>query len=455
MGDASNASAATEIAARYEELLAGRHRTSTVERVAAARQRPDLQYASEPVLGVLRPLFLTESTYRRVCRAAALLSSALSRATARLASTPSLRKHWGLERDHVRLLRLEIRHGAPLLLGRFDGFLSSRGSYAIIEYSNTPGGMVYGQQLAELFDGLPIMKELRRHRSLRYVPTMERMVTAYRRADAEWRGGEAGGARPRLAVVDRDLLAGDKYVEKRAVIALLSARGFEVVVVRSEELAFVRGRLRAQGAPVDAVYYLAEEALEARGEDAIIRALERRAVWLVVGPRDTARFSKSAFAVLSDPKFEHFFTPPELRALRRHLPWTRNLEDTRTRHGDRDVDLMRFVEDHRERLVLKPSLGASGNGVVLGWQVTPSAWRAALRSARDEAHVVQERVDIEEESLPILTPRGGVGRARHRSGLDPYTWNGRAGGCLVRSSRGETMGLLSGTSAIRPVFIVD
>jgi hypothetical protein len=437
------------VVARYEELLAGRHRLSTCELLTQARSRPDLQYADEPVLGILRPHFIGEATYRHVCRVASLVSRALDEACSRLVTDRAFRQLWGLEAAHIRLVRAQIRHGSPLVLGRFDGFLGPDGGYSIIEYSNTPGAMIYGQRLAEIFEELPIMRDLRRSLSMRFIPTAKRMVDAYRRAHRQW----GGRGRPRLAVVDRDLLSGSRYVEKRAATALLREGGVDVDVVRSEDLTFARGRLRARGSAVDAVYYLTDEVLEERGEDAIIRAIESGAVWLVVSPRDTARFSKAAFAALSDPKYASTFGANVQRALRRHVPWTRVLKDGRTRYGQRQVDLMEFVESHREHLALKPCLGASGSGVVLGWETDAAGWRAAIKAASKELHVVQERVPIQEQPLPVLR-RGQIVARLHRSGLDPYTWNGRAAGCLVRASTGEKMGLLSGTGSIMPLCVV-
>jgi hypothetical protein len=447
---ARSTSRATELAARYDALLDGRHRASTCEMLARAWERPELRYLGKPVSEVLRPRFVDRATYRRVGRAARLVSRGLSQTCARLLKDPALARVWGLDRAHVQLMRLEARNKAPLVLGRFDGFLAPDGSYKIIEYSNTPGAIFYGQWLAETFAGLPIMKELAKDCDLAYVPTTRRYVETYRRAHRSW----GGTGTPRLAVVDRDLLDGDAYVEKRAALDLLLQRGFDVTVTRSEELEFRRGKLYASGRLVDAVYYLTEDVLEARGEDAIIRALEAGAVWLVVGPRDTARFAKAAFEILSDSAHAGIFTPDVARALREHIPWTRVVRERRTQYGDRKVDLLPFIEEHREKLVLKPSMGASGKGVILGWETDAPAWRAALAKALESSYVVQERVAIAPLTFPILR-RSSVRHVSFKSGLDPYTWNGdRVGGCLVRATTGDHMGMHSTTSSIVPVFVV-
>src|SRR5262249_5297866 len=140
--------AVARVVDRYDELLATRHRESTCEILAQARHQPELQYVGQPVLDVLRPQFVGVATYRHVCRAATLVARGIATVIARMLADPKLRVLWSLDPGHLRLMRLETKNGAPLVLGRFDGFVAPDGSYSIIEYSNTPGGMIYGQRVA-------------------------------------------------------------------------------------------------------------------------------------------------------------------------------------------------------------------------------------------------------------------------------------------------------------------
>src|SRR5688572_5782837 len=85
----------TEVVHRYDELLLGRHLESTCAELARAGRDPELQYAGYPMCRVLRPRFIGHATYRRVCRAAALVARGIAQATSRLLTSPALRALWG------------------------------------------------------------------------------------------------------------------------------------------------------------------------------------------------------------------------------------------------------------------------------------------------------------------------------------------------------------------------
>ena len=56
------------------------------------------------------------------------------------------------------------------------------------------------------------------------------------------------------------------------------------------------------------------------------------------------------------------------------IPWTRVLREGRAAYGDWVVDLLAFVSDNRERLVLKPASDYGGHGVSLGMETSQSDW---------------------------------------------------------------------------------
>ncbi|MCE9672612.1 hypothetical protein LY474_32875 [Myxococcus stipitatus] len=122
----------------------------------------------------------------------------------------------------------------------------------------------------------------------------------------------------------------------------------------------------------------------------------------------------------------------ETDALRRHIPWTRHASRGQTRgiEGQR-VDLVSYVAENRERLVLKPTFGP---GAVLGWRTDAATWTATLERALEEAWIVQERVPVTEALHPVLDGD----QVRHEAvalDLAPFLWgDGRHGGFLARLS---------------------
>jgi hypothetical protein len=55
----------------------------------------------------------------------------------------------------------------------------------------------------------------------------------------------------------------------------------------------------------------------------------------------------------------------------------------------------------QDELILKPSTGTEGTGVIPGWKdLSPQQWRAHVTSASDPWYVLQERVRPESELFP-------------------------------------------------------
>ena len=78
------------------------------------------------------------------------------------------------------------------------------------------------------------------------------------------------------------------------------------------------------------------------------------------------------------------------------------MEERRTRYRDGQVDLVPFVVEQRERLVLKANDDYGGKGVFLGWETDPATWEDAVRAALEAPFVVQERVSVPTEPYPSM-----------------------------------------------------
>ncbi|MFE9220225.1 hypothetical protein ACFYN3_28230 [Streptomyces lavendulae] len=120
------------------------------------------------------------------------------------------------------------------------------------------------------------------------------------------------------------------------------------------------------------------------------------------------------------------------RLVREHLPYTMHL----SRHhaaGELDV-LLATAARARERLVLKPSCGHGGHGVVFGRGLGPSEWLRVLREELEQDDVVlQELVPADTLRMPFLSP--GRPTTHHEDVafvLSPYLIGGRTCGFLVR-----------------------
>jgi hypothetical protein len=119
---------------------------------------------------------------------------------------------------------------------------------------------------------------------------------------------------------------------------------------------------------------------------------------------------KSCFEVLTDPLLsEKYFSEEERRVFQHHVLWTRVVRERKTSLPSGELgDLLEFARREREWLVLKPSRGYGGEGVLLGQTVADGEWVSALDAAlaSEELWVLQRLAQIPVIEVPTLMPDG-------------------------------------------------
>jgi len=118
--------------------------------------------------------------------------------------------------------------------------------------------------------------------------------------------------------------------------------------------------------------------------------------------------------------------------------------------GD-EVDLIGYVVEHRDRLVLKPTHDFGGHGVRLGWRESESEWEDSIRKAIDSDYIAQHRVELRREEYPTMT--SPIERETYYEDTDPFLFRGRLGGMLTRLSPGELTNVHAQGSVVAPFAI--
>ncbi len=119
---------------------------------------------------------------------------------------------------------------------------------------------------------------------------------------------------------------------------------------------------------------------------------------------------KSCFEVLTDPHLsEKYYSEEERRVFQHHVLWTRVVRERNTSLPSGEPgDLLEFARREREWLVLKPSRGYGGEGVILGQTVSDGEWGSALDAALadEQLWVLQRLAQIPVVEVPTLMPDG-------------------------------------------------
>lgn len=341
--------------------------------------------------------------------------------------------------------------GEPdVVLSRLDAFVTPTGPRFIEINSDAPAGFGYGDRMARVIQRLPVFREFSRRVSVSYRASDEGLV----RAVASTLRAAPGAARPRIAIVDWKEVK--TLPDQEILREAFAQRGFDCVLADPREVGVAGGRLHAGGAPVDLVYRRAVLS-ELVGREAEVRpflgAYRRLLCPFVNSFRCRLSEDKAFLAVLTDEAFAALVSPEERAFLARVLPWTRRVAERHTVKDGRWVDLVPFVAENRERLVLKPTHEYGGRSVHLGSETSPQEWEAAVRAALHAPWVVQERVPIPEEPFPILG-RGGLDFVPLKVNTSPFYVAGADVGAVTRASRSSVINVSAGGGSV-PTFVVD
>jgi hypothetical protein len=341
--------------------------------------------------------------------------------------------------------------GPPdVVLSRLDAFVTPEGPRFIEINSDAPAGFGYSDRMARLFEKLPVFREFARRAPVSYLPSDDGLV----RAVAGQRSS-GGSGRPRIAIVDwaEVKTRPDQEILRDA----FAARGFDCLLADPREMELAGGRLHAGGAPVDLVYRRAvlSELVEHEGEvGAFLEACRQRLCPFVNSFRCRLSEDKAFFAILTDETFAHLMNDGERALVARALPWTRRVAERRTLKDEREIDLVPFIVQEREKLVLKPAHAYGGRSVFLGSETEPADWDRVVRAALEAPWVVQERVGIPEEPFPVLDEESGdLTFVPLKVNANPFYVAGESVGAVTRASRSSVINVSAGGGSV-PTFVV-
>jgi len=234
---------------------------------------------------------------------------------------------------------------------------------------------------------------------------------------------------------------------------------FECVIADPRQLEYRGGQLLVDGiTPVQLVYkrVLLSELVNREGLDhPVIRAVREHAVCMVNPFRCKLLHKKASFAVLSDEANAHWFSPEELGAVQRYIPWTRHVKERSTIYQGDSIDLLPYLSQNKDCFVLKPNDEYGGKGIVLGWEVSQSEWEDSLKTALLEPSIVQERVAVPREPFPSLH-EGRVQIYDRFTDTNPFVWDGAyLSSFLTRLSTADLLNVTAGGGSVVPTFVIE
>ena len=451
MGEAAALSAAIHT---YHDLLTEDIAADSHAQLTDQLQRRGLFFGDRAICTVLRPRFLTEGQYAFIQERARPILRAFRKAFDAAVADETFRAQFALLPWEDALVRHDPGFRDPSPTSRLDAFfVSDTGQLTFVEYNaETPAAPAYNDALAEVFFALPAMRGFLRRYDVRPLPARHGVFHALLDAYAQWSGRRDA---PRIAILDwREV---PTYSEFLLFEEYFNAQGVPCIIADPREVTYRNGRLLAGDFVITLIYkrVLISELIEREGLDhPVVRAVRDGAVCMVNSFRCKLLHKKASLAVIQDERNRRLFDPDEQAAIAAHIPWTRRVEERRTMYRDAPVDLVPFILEHREHLVLKPNDEYGGKGVVLGWLTDAQRWEEAVQSALTEPSIVQDRAVVPSEPYPSL--RGGrLEMTAHQQDSDPFVLFGAyVDGCLTRLSTEPLLNVTAGGGSTVPTFTV-
>lgn len=439
----------------YHELLDDERGGETEQQLTEQLRSRGLFFGERPLSNVLRPRFLTPDQYRFLQERVGIVLGALERVYEAAREDERFRRQLCLADWEEELIRDDPGFPEPSPVARLDAFfVSEEEGLRFTEYNaETPAGAAYGDLLAYVFLGLPVMRDFLRSWEVRPLPARHHVLHALLGTYARWSGRRET---PRVVVLDwREV---PTYSEFLVTVDYLKSQGVDCVIADPRETEYRDGRLWAGGAPVDLIYkrVLISELVERGGLDhPVVRAVRDGAVCMVNPFRCKILHKKASLAVLSDECNGELFTPAQRAAVRTHVPWTRVVEERGTEFDGEHIDLVPWIAENRERLVLKPNDEYGGTGIVLGWETDAEEWERALRPALENPYIVQERIVLPSEEYPAMA-NGKVEFAERMLDTAPFVFHGSyMDGCMTRLASDPLLNVSAGTGSTVPTFVVE
>ena len=331
-------------------------------------------------------------TYLRVQADTRIALDIVDLCAATVAANPGLVQHALGDHPLAHLLADSVKCWREPI-GRFDILLDHAGEAQFIEYNaGTCGGAFIPLYAAQRFLGTDAGRRIATELNLELTPTDE----LFARSLIEARPGPAPAGAPHLAVVLPTglTLPGPMMEEVQGLIDCYEAQGGEARVVAFSDIEVLGSGMVAKGWPLHAALVLEWLALIAEGpSDHPLFIQEMVGETWIAGSLPTAVFrgGKYLFAVMSDPDLGAPLTTDQRRWVDDHIPRTRILPGPGA-VGPKAQAILDWALSHQNELVLKPTLGHGGRGVIAGWTLSPDEWQAKLDEARLTPYVLQQRV---------------------------------------------------------------
>ena len=419
------------------------------QHVAAWLEEHDVVFNGATIPFVLMPHFVSPGQLRRVKHSVDRLSRVLDRFCDAYPHDAALRDELAVSPEEDSLIRIEPGYPRPMRICRLDAFLAGYDVKFLEFNADSPAGIGYTDILYEGLTTAIDLPRVRQEFDTAYTPMLPELIATLLEAYGHVRARNMDlPEQPRLALIDAE--GSPAVPEFRITCAAAAGQGIDAVHGTLAELDYDGSTLRLRGEPVQLVYRRA--LLEDLDQADLVAAARDGRVCIVNPFRARVANNKKLFALFDDPRFAHLVEGDEVEVVQKTIPWTRVLRPGRVSYGSWTIDLLPFVADNRERLVLKPASSYGGHNVSLGMETPQERWEEIIAAHAERADfIVQEYVPVPEEMFPTIED-GHVQMRLKRFNINPFGIGGRHAGSITRISDRAVINVSAGGGLLPSVI---
>lgn len=393
-----------------------------------------------PFCPFLRPHFFTRRRYDEITRAAEVLAEAFERLTLAALADEKLLAEFDLTDREEEMARFDPGYPGVCNSSRLDTFIHGE-DFKFLEYNGeTPAGITDQMQIEKVLEMIPEVREfLNGNAHWRPAPhenLLKALVSAYR---------DFGGKKekPNIAIVDWEGVS--TYSEFVVLREYFESQGNKTLIADPRSLEY-DGKILRSGEFVIDIFYkrvlIHEYQDHFDANNPLANAYRDGNICMANSYRTKIPHKKASLAIISDEKNARLFTEEQREMIRRHIPWTRKVRESKTDFHGTEVDLLEHLRRDREKYLLKPNDDYGGSGIVLGWESSQGEWEAALENALRVSFVAQERAPVDKITIPTYSDE--VRMEELLIDFDPFLFRGRAEGGLVRLSSSSLVNVAQG-----------
>lgn len=414
----------------------------------------NLMLGTRPATPILRPHFITRRQYDNMVKAAESLYTAIHRVQELALGNHQLMNRMQLLPAEKMLAAIDPGYPFLSVTELLDTSMNN-GSMRFTDYNaETPVGIAYAETLSNLFYDAPPMKEFRKRYSLTKLGGGKFVFNSLLKANKEF---GSKNKKPNIAILEfRQPFQKDAAPEHLAVAEMFRKEGCASEVVAPEHLEYRNGVLRKGDFTIDLIYRkmkVHEFLVRFDLGHPLVRAYRDKAVCIVNSFRAELAQKKAIFDLLTDETITEKFPLAERKAIREFVPWTRVVRQVNTTHKGDPIDLLEFIRQNREALVLKPNDDSTEGAVYVGARMESGSWDRAMKQAIRTPYVVQEVTEAATAQFPVLQ-YGTMQMKELNVGVHPHSSLGKVHGASSWLTAETSSGFVSAIG-LAPTFILD